>query len=111
MIRTEDLNQIATYWAPGEPDGTGGYEYAPSVPIKCRWQDTQTILRNAAGRSVASEHTVYVDRVLEMNGYLVLGAVDDAAASPLDVPLSKLILKVYTTQDLDNTETLIRAML
>lgn len=73
---TENMNQAATYWAPGVNDGFGGFtSYGAATAILCRWQNAQKLFRDAQGREALSEAIVYVDRELENGGKLKLGTV------------------------------------
>jgi hypothetical protein len=79
---TENMNQAATYWAPGSNDGFGGTSYGAATAIMCRWQNVQKLFRDAQGREAVSEAIVYVDRELENGGKLKLGT--HAGAAPSD---------------------------
>lgn len=69
------LTQQATYWAPTEPDGTGGYDFSTTVPVvvACRWQTVNVRFRDAVGREAISDAVVYPDRELTVAGYIALG--------------------------------------
>lgn len=71
--RTRKMNQSATYWAPGGPDGFGGIVYSDSEVISCRWQDKAELFRDTQAREVTSSAVVYPEHVLEIGGLLVLG--------------------------------------
>lgn len=77
---TLDMTQAATYWPPPVPDGTGGVVFSaqPTV-IACRWQDQHIMFHNAQGEEVMSSAVVYVDRELEIGGYLFLGDATEEA--------------------------------
>lgn len=79
---TRGLNQLATYWAPGANNGFGGkvYSVAPEV-IACRWQDKTDRVRDASGEVIVATSVVYVDRQLDVHGYLCLGDVTDQVDS------------------------------
>ena len=64
------LRQDATYWASVQEDGLGGYNFGPSVNIKCRWQQKSQLFRNAEGEEVVATDIVYPDRELNKNGFL-----------------------------------------
>jgi hypothetical protein len=74
------MHQDATYWPPGANDGLGSLALGNPVSIKCRWQDAQELFRDAAGNEVTSSAVVYVDRELEVKGFLYLGV--SAVADP-----------------------------
>jgi hypothetical protein len=77
---THNMHEDLTYWSPGVNDGFGGTTFGSPVEIKGRWQDSQTLFRDAQGRERVSEAVVYVDRELATGGYLVRGI--SAEASP-----------------------------
>lgn len=71
--RTDDMNQAATYWAPGANDGFGGVAYGAATAIKCRWQDKADLFRSPEGQELVANSVVYVDRALAIGGRLALG--------------------------------------
>lgn len=87
---TRNMNQVATYWAPGANDGFGGLVYGAPVLIKCRWQERVTLVRNAQGREVPSRAVVYVDRKLLPQGMLILGDFV-ASLDPLAIGASEIL--------------------
>lgn len=71
---TLGMMQTATYWAPGESDGTGNVVYTdPPVTVRCRWQNKRVLFRNSSGEEETSSAIVYVDRQLDKKGMLALG--------------------------------------
>ncbi len=77
--RTRQMNQSATYWAPGVNDGFGGIVYNDSEVISCRWQDKAELFRDAQAREVTSSAVVYPAEELEIGGLLVLGDFYEAS--------------------------------
>lgn len=68
------LNQTATYWAPGGPDGFGGVLFAAApVLIRCRWQSVQELFVGADKQEHRSNAVVYPDRELDQKGMIALG--------------------------------------
>ena|SRR6478609_1056237 len=87
---TRNMNQTATYWGPGTNDGLGGLQYAAPVLVRCRWQDRQTLIRDAQGREVPSRSIVYVDREMKPQGMLILGDLT-AQPNPLIAKASEIL--------------------
>lgn len=110
---TDDMTQLALYWAPGAADGFGGVGYAAPIAIVCRWQTTVVMFRDGQGRQVASEAVVYPDRVLEIGGYLALTTFEDEAlyTAPSDVDGAKEIRWVGASPDLGGVEQLNKVIL
>lgn len=77
---TRSLNQTAIYWSPGIGDGFGSVVYGPAVEIICRWQDVAVLFRSSDGEEKTSSAVVYVDRVLQIKGMIVLGSLTDELA-------------------------------
>lgn len=77
---TLGLNQAATYWPPGAPDGFGGRTPGAPVLIACRWQDQTSLIRDVSGEEYVSNTVVYPDRALEAKGLLAQG--DHTAQTP-----------------------------
>jgi hypothetical protein len=101
------MEQDATYWAPGAYDGFGSRVLFDPILIKCRWQDTSVLFRNAQGEEVVSEAVVYADRQLAIGGYLALG--DNLTNDPLSV--GKEIRQRQRSPSLSNDEELEKVML
>lgn len=78
---TRDMHQAATYWPPGKNDGFGNIDFSDVTPIviRCRWQDTAVLFRNAQGQEETSSAVVYPDRELMIRGMLALG--DESATA------------------------------
>lgn len=106
---TRNMNQQATYWAPGQNDGMGGLVYGAPVLVQCRWQDRVTMVRNAQGVEVPSRSVVYVDREMEPQGMLLKGD-HTAVADPLSVRASE-ILSVGSSPNLRATQQLLKVWL
>lgn len=65
--------QKAVYWAYIRPDPTGVPVVAAPVEISVRWTDTQEEYIDKAGATQLSRAKVFVDRVVTLDGYLMLG--------------------------------------
>jgi hypothetical protein len=85
ITRTDDMEQVATYWPPGVNDGFGNLSFASVEPvlIACRWQDDAVLFRAPSGDEETSSAIVYPDRVLAVKGQLALG--DHAGTAGLGV--------------------------
>lgn len=68
------LNQTATYWAPGVPDGFGGITWGPPQQLRCRWQQKQQLVRAKAGDERVSQAVVYMTQPIDLGGRLYLGS-------------------------------------
>jgi len=85
-IITKMLKQDAIYWGPPVPDGDGGSSYPDPVEISCRWEDVDGAVVDPRTHDTFSNATVYVDRDVEINGYLFLGALSEVSGeNPEDV--------------------------
>lgn len=116
QIRTEDLNQLATYWPPGGNTGAGKVSYGAPIVIACRWQDIQELVRNAADHVITCSSIVYVDRELVPQGYLVLGdhvsgTDSDGFLSPMEVAEARIIQALGQSPSLDADEVLLKVWL
>ena len=73
---TGTLNQTAVYWGGPENDGRGGYTFVDSegpTEQDVRWEDKQELFINPLGKESLSRAIAYVDRDMEVGGYLFLG--------------------------------------
>ena len=95
-IITKSLKQIAVYWAPGSPDGDGGFADVTPVEISCRWDDVIGKVTDPKTQNTYSNATVYVDRDVEVGGFLYLGELTDldSDVSPEDAPAGTSIKKI-----------------
>jgi hypothetical protein len=86
---TRNLNQTAVYWGSPVEDGYGKQTFADPVEIVCRWEDKQQIIGTITGNQIIgfqnmSRAIVYVDRDLDVDGWLMLGTLDDLVDSSGD---------------------------
>lgn len=120
MIRSKDMHQVATYWAPGTNDGFGKLSFAGVDPVivMCRWQPTNTLYRDAQGRELVSDAVVYVASEVEVRGYLALGDFtrdsgaetgSGSSVDPFSIAGAKEIRLVQRSPSLSNDEELIKA--
>lgn len=108
---TRNMRQDATYWAPGTNDGFGNRTFAIApVLIKCRWQDVAKLFRSATGEERTSVAIVYVDRVLEVGGYLVRGNMTQEA-DPTTVEGAHEVRQLGSSPNLRATQELLKVWL
>lgn len=67
------LNQTATYWGPGQPDGFGGTTWPAPVVLRVRWQDKQQQIRDRDGVERMSGAVVYTEAPVQFGGRLAKG--------------------------------------
>jgi len=102
---TRNMNQMATYWAPGIPDGFGGMTMQVPVTVTCRWQEQAVLFRDAEGREVTSSVVVYPVQELIIRGYLALGD-QTVVLDPRDLATAFEIRQVQQSPSLDATQVL-----
>jgi hypothetical protein len=78
---SRNLRKRLTYWSRGAPDGFGGTAWGASVNLKGRWEERTEQFLDAKGDEHTSEAVVYVDRDIEIGGYILNGT--STAADPL----------------------------
>ena len=100
-INKRALKQKALYWSTPTKDGFGSYTFASPIEIRCRWEHKQELFIDADGRESHSEAVVYVDRVLVVEGFLMLGDLDDLSSAanetPFDSGLSTYKIKALSS--------------
>ena len=80
------LNQTATYWAPGGPNGFGGVLFAAApVLLRCRWQSVQVLFVGADKQEHRSNAVIYPEVELAQKGMIALGDYT-GTANPLSLP-------------------------
>ena len=82
----KNLKQDAVYWGPGvgDDDGFGVRTFASAIQIKVRWEDVQQMSMDAEGKEFVSMATVYTDRELENQGWLLLGVLTSLPSDTTD---------------------------
>jgi hypothetical protein len=109
------LPQFCVYWAPQGTDKFGKPTLGEPVQLSCRWVEamTETISKDATA-VVARSRVTLRDRV-EAGGWLMLGTLDDVAASSFR-PTVKAnggaheIVNVSTTPNLKATQFVTTAL-
>ena len=85
-ILTRMLRQSAVYWGPPVDDGDGSFTWPEPEEINCRWEDVEGAVKDPMTHDVFNDSTVYVDRDVEVNGYLYLGSLSDVSGIDPDSP-------------------------
>lgn len=99
-----NMPEVATYWPPGSPDGYGGFSASDAEDLKCRWQIAAKQYRDASGEIALSEAVIYVDRMVEVGGFLARGEAADRTEA-------REIRAVMVSPSLDGQIELVKAML
>ena len=106
-VITKMRKQTAVYWGPPVEDGNGGFTYPSPVEIKCRWDGVDGTVIDPRTHDELNDSTVYVDRDVEVNGYLYLGNLADVAGSdPEDVLTARKITGIQKIPNFRATEFL-----
>jgi hypothetical protein len=71
------FNQPVVYWGNPVSDGFNNFTYDPPVELLCRWEDTETLIRNKQGDDVISKAVVYLLQDVVLDGILLLGSLND----------------------------------
>lgn len=112
MDLASKLNQTATYWAPGTPDGYGrtNFEAVP-VEISVRWQDTTELYRDTKGNEQVSSSVIYMLVEIAIGGYIKLGNEEAGTVSdPRQVSGAQEVRQIGTSPSLRATQTLYRVI-
>lgn len=89
IFRKAHLNQTAVYWDSPKSDGYGGRTFDDPAEVSVRWEDKQELFIDASGNEVRSQSMVYVDRDMDVDGYIALTTLDDLSSSdPMDVDIA-----------------------
>ncbi len=96
------LNQTATYWAKDGEDDFGNTSFSSPQTIECRWEDNSEMFRDDNGNEVMSNAVVYVNKDLELEGYLYLG--DNDANDPTTLDNAREIRKFEKMPSVDGSE-------
>jgi len=114
-IITRMRKQTAVYWAKPSDNRRGSRTFGTPVEIDCRWEDVRKLFVDDMGREITSKSIVYTDRVVEIDGWLYLGELDDLTtaqkADPQKVSNAGVIRAFDKLPNLGNRETLYTAVL
>ena len=98
---TRNMNQVATYWAPGARDKYSKITLAAPVKILCRWQNKAEVATGPDGKEFTSSAVVYPNQALLREGWLYLG--ESAATDPRTVSGALEIKQIGSSPSLRNT--------
>jgi hypothetical protein len=106
----KNLHQDITYWPPSGGQNEFGHAImgTPEV-IKGRWENMNQQIRKPSGEEVMSRAEVFVDRDLQISGFLAQG--DQTAAADYIAAGALEIQDFRTTPDLRNLDSERRAYL
>ena len=111
-IITKMRKQKATFWEKVGTDDYGRPTFTTPVEIDCRWEDTSEEYISYRGTREVAKSTVYVDRVMDVGGYLKLGSPDSGTADDPTTEDDAWEVKMFRqVPNLKNTETLLSCML
>lgn len=111
-IQTKKLKQKAAYWAKATQDGYGDYTYSEPIEINCRWSTKTEMVKNSKGEEVVSTAKVYVDRILEIEGFLSLGELTvSTPASPESDKNAYAIIRIDEVPNVNAFEKLVNVRL
>ena len=96
-------NQTCVYWAKTGSDRYGNPTYASPVELDCRWETSVGNSIGADGSQYSRTARVYLRNVIEVDGYLWLGTLSTAPATP---PQYGRIRNADTFPAITNDETL-----
>lgn len=72
------LNQVCTYWPPGEGSEWGGMSYGPPEHMHCRREGTTKLIRSKEGREIVASMIYWLPKAVDLSGRIAPGWVTDA---------------------------------
>lgn len=99
MLGTTAYNQQATYWAPGEQSGFGGYTYGSPSLILVRWEERTDKFLNSVGEEKIAKAIIYSPDECLVGGYLAKGD-QTATSDPTAITSAFEIQRADTIPDL-----------
>lgn len=79
-ILTGTLNQTGVYWGNPVTDGRGGFTFDGPTEEDMRWENKQELFITPLGKQELSRAIAYIDRDMDVGGYLFLGTLTDVDA-------------------------------
>lgn len=112
-IITRMRRQSCVYWEPtGQLSKNNDPIYADPVQMTCRWVEVNELFLDSNGKEQVSNAKVYTELDVKLDGYLMLGTLDDLVTNnPLDNTGIHKIRKFTKLPNLRVTEYLRTAML
>lgn len=108
QILTRGLSETAVYWAPATTDRYGRKSFSAATTISCRWEDIQEEFFDTDHTKQISQSRVFVDREVQLGGYLYLGTYSSlsSTAAPEQNSGAFRVLGRKTVKNIDATKTL-----
>jgi len=103
-----NMHQLATYWQPVGHDLFNRKVFIHSL-VKCRWEDTITVIVDKNGKEIRSATTVFLPIPVDLEGFLALG--DHSDTDPTLVDGASEIKQLSSIPDLRNLRQLYTAYL
>lgn len=106
--------QRAMYWAPGTPNGFGGFVFPAPVEILVRWSYVKSWNPGTTTQSIEDESEILLTQDVEVGGWLWLGDSAEleikfpGALSPLNVTGAKEIRKFMKTPMIKSSTVFVR---
>lgn len=108
-IRSRRMKTQATYWPPAGADVEGKVSAGAAELVLVRWQEKADVFVDAQGKEEISTAIVYVNQLVEPDGFMVRG--DESAETPETLASARLIKAVQESPSLDGSETLVKVYL
>jgi len=107
--------QTVVYWGNPTNNGSGGFNFAEAVEIKCRWDDISEVITDANGREIISSAKLLVTDDYDVEGYVYLGELSDFDSSvdltkPKDIKGAYFIAKIEKTPMIKSTTEFVRTI-
>lgn len=93
--------QTAVYWPAPTPDGFGGMTYDNPYEVSVRWTDKTEVISDGKGNEIISKAEILTPSVLQEQGVLWLGHIDDLDSADMDDPRN--LNKSYEIKRMDST--------
>ena len=90
---TRNLSQTSVYWGNPRPDSGGGdiKAFDDGVEISSRWEIKKVLFKDVNGEERQSNAVVFVDRDVDIGGFLYLGDLDDLPSGTIDDPFDSTV--------------------
>lgn len=109
MSMSRKLHQSITYWAVAGVDKYSAETFSAPVLIAGRWEDRQDQVMLPTGELSVSKAIVFVDREIELDGYLAEG--DYTAQNDPTLAGAKVVRAFVSIPSMRSNETERRAIL
>lgn len=103
-LESRNMRQVATYWPRTGQNAANEPTFGAPVEVRTRWEEKAVLFKTPDGRELTSQAVIYCSTLVELEGWLVLGA--SVATDPRQVTGAMEIQQTNYSPNLAQTRQL-----